>query len=293
MKISLSQYAGFCDGVKRAYNLVKRMIDDPKIKKPIFILGSLVHNQDVVKRIEKMGVKKIHVDKNIFKTLNKMKSEIGTLVITAHGMGSKIFDFTKKKSIAVVDTTCPRVIKVQRLAKIFRERDNQIVIVGEKDHKEVQGIYEWADQKAVFVETEKDFRKLKLDPKKKISVISQTTQNQEFVKKAWKYIRNKYKNVEIVDTICLTTQNRQDEMRKKAGKNDIVIVIGSPESANSTRLWEIAEEINPRSHFIERAGQIKNSWFKNCQKAWLTAGASTPKWIIDEVMEKIKNLSKE
>jgi len=293
MKISLSQYAGFCDGVERAYVMVERMIDDPKIKKPIFILGSLVHNQDVVKRIEKMGVKKIHVDRNVFKTLDKMKSKIGILVITAHGIGPKIYDFAEKKGIAVVDTTCPRVIKVQRLAKIFKERNNQIVIVGEKDHKEVQGIYEWADRKAVFVETDKEFRKLKLDPKKKISVISQTTQNQEFVKKAWEYIKNKYKNVEIVDTICLTTQNRQDEVRKKAGKNDIVIVIGSPESANSTRLWEIAEEINPRSHFIERAGQIKNSWFKNCQKAWLTAGASTPKWIIDEVMEKIKNLSKE
>lgn len=289
MKITLSQHAGFCDGVEKAYEIVRKIVRDPRIKKPVFILGSLVHNRDVVKKIEKLGVKKIHVDPKIFEILDSLKSKIGTLVITAHGMGPKIYAYARKRGIALVDTTCPRVVKVQRLAKFFLEKGNQIVIIGEREHKEVKGIYEWTKKKAQFVEKESDFGRLKLDSRKNIFVISQTTQNQEFVKKAWKYLRKKYPRVEIQNTICLATQKRQDEMRKKAKENDAVLVIGSPQSANSTRLWEIAKEINPRSYFVERSGQIKKSWLKNCGKIWVTAGASTPRWIISGVMKKLKN----
>lgn len=290
MKITLSKYAGFCDGVERAFKTVEKIASDSEIKKPVFVLGSLVHNTDVVERIEKLGIRKLKVDNDLFKTLDTMKKKIGTLVITAHGMGPKIYDFCKRKSIDLVDTTCPRVIKVQRLAKIFLDRSNQIVIVGERDHKEVRGIYEWARKKAKFVETEDDLKKLKLDPKGKISVISQTTQNQNFVRKSWKFIREKYPQAEMVDTICLTTQNRQSEIRRMSKENDVIVVIGSPESANSTRLWEIAKEINPRSYFVERSNQIKKSWFGNCGKIGVTAGASTPDWIISGVVKKLESI---
>ncbi len=285
MQITLSQYAGFCEGVDRAYNMIKKIALDPKVKKPIFVLGALVHNEDVVKSLEKLSVVTISDKKDFFKEINTLKGRIGTLAITAHGMGPKIYNFAKKKKIALVDTTCPRVIKAQRLAKLFSEKNYQLVIVGEKGHKEVEGIFEWGNKKAKFVEKEADFKKLKLDPKKKIAVLSQTTQNQEFVRHAWDVLRKKYPQVEIVDTLCLTTQNRQNEVRKKALKNDAVVVIGSPTSANSTRLWEISQEINQKSYFIERRNQLRKSWFKDCQKIWVTAGASTPTWIIEEVME--------
>jgi 4-hydroxy-3-methylbut-2-enyl diphosphate reductase len=293
MQITLSKYAGFCDGVDRAYALVKKIAADPKVKKPIFVMGSLVHNADVVRSIEKLGVKKISVDKSLFKILDARKEQIGTLVITAHGMGPQIYAYAKKQGIDLVDATCPRVIRAQRLAKVFHDKDYQIVIVGEKDHKEVRGICEWADNQAIFLQKNADFRRLKLDPRKKIAVISQTTQNQDFVKSAWIFVKNKYPQAEIVDTICLATQNRQSEAKSQAKKSDVVIVIGSPESANSTRLFEIAVAINPRSHFVERAGQLKKSWFnppRRTQKVWVTAGASTPKWITREIIEHLRKM---
>lgn len=286
MKITLSKHAGFCDGVARAFEMVEKIAKNPKTEKPIFVLGSLVHNSDVVKKIESWGAKKIDLE-----TLQKIEStKIGTLVITAHGVGPKIYELLKKKNINVIDTTCPRVIKVQRLAKLFSDRKTQIVIVGEKDHKEIKGIFGWAQNKAKIAETENALKRLKLDSQKPIAVISQTTQSQDFLDWAANYLKKKYPQAEIVDTICLATQHRQGEVKELARKNDAVVIIGSPESANSTRLFEVAEILNPKSYFIQRSGQLKKSWFKNVKKVGVTAGASTPNWIIKDVIKRLKQI---
>ncbi len=290
MEITLSQYAGFCEGVQRAYDIVEKISKDPKVKQPIFVLGSLVHNSDVVDKIEKMGVKKVHVEGPLEEFFEKIKSEVGTLVITAHGIGPEIYEIAKRHNVDLIDTTCPRVIKVQRLAKAFFQRDTQIVIIGEKNHKEVKGIYEWANKKAIFIETDEDLCGFDVDKTKKLAVLSQTTQDQEFVNRAAAQISKKYPKAEIVDSICLTTHHRQTEIKKLASENEVVVVIGSPESANSRRLWEIAQRVNPASYFVQRATEIEESWFANCQKVAVTAGASTPDWIIDEVIAKIENI---
>ena len=290
MEIKLSQYAGFCEGVQRAYDIVEKIACDPLIKRPICVLGSLVHNSDVVDKIESLGVKKVHIEEPLEDFFEKIKGEVGTLVITAHGIGPKIYQLAKQYDIDLVDTTCPRVIKVQRLAKTFFDRNTQIVIIGEKNHKEVKGIYEWAGKKAIFIETDDDLCGFDVDPKKKLAVLSQTTQDQEFVDRASAQISKKYPHAEVIDSICLTTHHRQTEISDFAKENDVIIVIGSPESANSNRLWEIAERINPKSYFIERADQLDKAWFAGCKKVAVTAGASTPSWIIEEVMEKLKKL---
>lgn len=290
MKITLSQYAGFCEGVSRAYDIVEKIAKDPEVKRPIFVLGSLVHNSDVVERIEKMGVRKIHVEGPLEDFFKKIKGEVGTLVITAHGIGPEIYDLAKKYEVPIVDTTCPRVIKVQRLAKNFFDRGTQIVIIGEKNHKEVRGIYEWAKKKAIFVETDEDLCGLVLDGEKKIGILSQTTQDQEFVERAAKSIAEKYPHAEIIDSICLTTHHRQTEAKELAKKNDVVIVIGSPESANSNRLWEISQRVNSKSYFIQGSKELKKEWFEGAKKVAITAGASTPAWIIQEVIETLKKI---
>jgi 4-hydroxy-3-methylbut-2-enyl diphosphate reductase len=290
MEITLSEYAGFCEGVQRAYDIVEKIAKDPTVKRPIFVLGSLVHNDDVVERIEKMGVKKVHVEGPLEDFFEKIKDEVGTLVITAHGIGPQIYELAKQYSVDLVDTTCPRVIKVQRLAKTFFDRNTQIVIIGEKNHKEVKGIYEWASKKAIFIETDEDLCGFDVDKNKKIAVISQTTQDQEFVDRAAAQISKKYPNCEVIDSICLTTHHRQTEIKQLANENDIVIAIGSPESANSKRLWEIAQRVNPSSYFVQRVSELKDEWFVGCKKVAVTAGASTPVWIIDEILKKIKTL---
>ena len=290
MEIILSRHAGFCGGVNRAYNMIKEAAADSKVKKPIFVLGDLVHNKDVVENIEKLGVKKMEIPERIEDIFNNPAGKIGALAITAHGMGPKIYELAKEKGIAIIDTTCPKVIKVQKLAKKFSESSCQLVVIGDYGHKEVMGICEWAGGKAVVVENENDLKNIKLNPLKKIAVISQTTQNGKKVNRIFKFIKKRYDKVKAVDTVCLATQIRQNETRKLAEGSDAVIIIGSPASANSTRLWEISKRINPRSHFIERAEDIKKEWFKNCKKVGVTAGASSPDWIIKDVVERLSDL---
>lgn len=283
MKINLSKHAGFCEGVKRAYDMIAGAVNNPQIKKPICVLGSLVHNADVVENLEKLGVKKIKVDRNLFKNLRADKNEIGTLVITAHGMGPAIYEFARKEKINLIDATCPRVIKVQRLAKVFSDRLHKLIIIGDKNHKETKGIKEWSKNTGLIVEKIGELKKLKLSSAKKITVLFQTTQNLDLLEIAGSFMKNFCPNAKILNTICLATYHRQNEVKKLAKNNDAVVVIGSPESANSTRLWEIAKKINSQSYFVERANQIKKQWFRNCERIGITAGASTPSWVIEEV----------
>jgi 4-hydroxy-3-methylbut-2-enyl diphosphate reductase len=280
MKITLSQFAGFCDGVKRAFETVSAL-DMEKVKKPVFVLGSLVHNQDVVNKIEEKGIKKIDMEK----FASSKPGEIGTLIITAHGIGPEIYKIARDKNIDVIDTTCPNVIKVQRLAQSFAKKGYKILLAGDKDHKEVKSIYEWGGGQAVIVSNMEEVKQADFAPDDKIIVLSQTTQNKDFLEKAHAYIKNKYKNAEISDTICLSTQHRQGELKKLAEENDAMVIIGSPESANSTRLYEISKSINPKSVFIARVGELPEKFFQGVKTAGVTAGASTPEWIIAEVIE--------
>jgi len=290
MKVTLSKYAGFCDGVERAYKIVKEIAKKPNVKKPIFVLGSLVHNKDVVENIEKLGVRRVEFDGKVEEIVEKIDNKIGTLVVTAHGIGPKIFEIAKKKGIDVVDTTCPKVAKVQRLAKVFFSRNHQVIIIGESRHKEVQGIHRWAMKKSLIVSNNKDVENLKLDSNKPITVISQTTQNRDWVEDIAKQIKKKYPLAEVIDTVCSTTRDRQVEAKNLAHKNDLVLVIGSPTSSNSNRLWEIAKNINDRTYFIERLEDVKEEWLTNCKNIGITAGASSPKWVIKEVVDYLEKV---
>ncbi|MDO8241244.1 MAG: 4-hydroxy-3-methylbut-2-enyl diphosphate reductase [Candidatus Moranbacteria bacterium] len=285
MKITLSQFAGFCDGVRRAFEIVQN-IDSEKIKKPVFVLGSLVHNQDVVNKIEEKGIAKI--DMQTF--LDSKAGEIGTLIITAHGAGPKIYEIAKVKGIEIIDTTCPRVIKVQRLAQVYFNRGYTIILVGDRDHKEVKSIFEWGGEKALLVSNQEELRNLDLSGLEKVVVLTQTTQSKDFVKEVVEFLKAKYPNAESLDTICLATDQRQDEIKNLARDNDGVVVIGSPDSANSNRLFEIATSVNPKTIFIERAEDLTDEWFSGLEKVAVTAGASTPDWIIEGVLARIEKL---
>lgn len=292
MNITLSKYAGFCDGVEGAYKKVKEIAKNSKVKKPIFVLGSLVHNNDVIANIEKMGIRKIDFNGSVSEVLDKLTNKIGTLVITAHGIGPKIFEVARERGIDIVDTTCPKVIKAQRLAKFFFDKNYQVIIIGEKKHKEVQGIYRWASKRASIISNKEDVKNLNLDNDKKIAVVSQTTQNKDFVDEIVSEILIKYPKAEVLDTVCLTTKNRQEEVAEIAKDNDLVFVIGSKESSNSNRLWEIAKNINNKTYFIERLTDIRQEWLDGIDRIGITAGASSPRWVIKEVVEYLEDFKK-
>lgn len=289
MKITLSKYAGFCEGVKQAYETIISAVEDPQVKKPIYVLGSLVHNADVVKSLEDLGVRKLKVDRNLFKNLRALRGKIGTLVITAHGMGPNIYEFCKKEKINLIDTTCPRVMKVQRLAKNFSKKLGKLIIVGDKHHKETQGISEWSGSTARVVEKIADLKKMKLPSAKKITVLFQTTQDLDFAEIVSAFMGNFCPNAKIMNTICLATHHRQGEVKRIAKVNEAVVVIGSPDSANSRRLWEIARRINPQSYFVENFKQIQKKWLKDIDRVGIAAGASTPEWVINDVVTYLKN----
>jgi len=282
MLVTLSQFAGFCDGVKRAFEIVTSLAEKD-VKRPVFVLGSLVHNQDVVERIEKMGIKKISVED--FRSAKK--GAVGTIIVTAHGIGPWLYEKVRENEIDIIDTTCPKVIKVQRLARYFVKKGATVILAGDKEHKEVKGIDEWGEGKTIIVSSENEVDEIDIQEEKKIVLLSQTTQNREAVKKIYERLVKKYPQAEMIDTICSTTFYRQKEVEKLARVNEAVLVIGSPESANSKRLFEIARSVNPCTYFIENASGILPQWLKGMEKIAVTAGASSPDWVIEEVLASI------
>ncbi|MDD5489482.1 MAG: 4-hydroxy-3-methylbut-2-enyl diphosphate reductase [Candidatus Moranbacteria bacterium] len=275
MKITVAKNAGFCFGVKRAYDLAKMNSFDCE---KIYMLGKLVHNGDVCAELKKKGIKEI-------KQLSEMRD--GAVIFTAHGVGPSLYEKANRNGLRIIDTTCPKVMKAQRLAQNFVKKGWQTIIFGDKNHKEVKGIKEWSKNKAIIASSLEDIKKIKFDKKKRYCLISQTTQNVAEFKKIKNYLSKNLPNFAYFNTICDSTDKRQNEVRKLAKSNDAVIIIGGLDSANTKRLFEIAKSLNPKSYLIENANQLKKSWIKNIKKVAISAGASTPEWVIQEVRKKI------
>lgn len=276
MKITVSKFAGFCSGAKRAYEMT---IENAKTNKNLHILGDLLHNQDIIKKIKSLGIKKIGSVEDVTN---------GFLIVTAHGDRKEIFDKAKNKGLNIINTTCPKVIKIQQLVKKFYNDGRPIIIFGDKNHKEVQGINGWCDNKALIISNEKDLDRVDFKKLSGAILVSQTTQKSAVFKRITKIIQDKIQNIRIFDTICDATKNRQDEIKKIAKNNDAVIVVGGKKSANSKKLFEIAQSINPKSFFIENAEELKLNNFSGLKSVGITAGASTPDWAIKEVYNKLK-----
>jgi len=276
-KITLGKHSGFCFGVRRAYDLTcvnSKDCDD------VFILGKLVHNNDVCQDLYKRGIKEIA-------SLSDIKD--GTVIFTAHGVGPGFYEKASARGLKIIDTTCPKVMKAQRLAKNFAEKKCTVLVFGDKNHKEVKSIFEWSGRKAKVIGSFEEIKKTNLNKAKKYCLISQTTQNVEEFKKIITYLKKNLKHFTHINTICPSTDDRQKEIRQLAKTNDAVIVIGGRDSANSHMLYEISKSINKKTYFIENSAQLKKSWFSGIKRVAVSAGASTPEWIIREVINKIPN----
>jgi 4-hydroxy-3-methylbut-2-enyl diphosphate reductase len=278
VKITLGKHSGFCFGVRRAYDLTcvkSKDCDD------VFILGKLVHNNDVCQDLYKRGIKEIAA-------LSDIKD--GTVIFTAHGVGPGFYEKASTKGLKIIDTTCPKVMKAQRLAKNFAEKKCTVLVFGDKNHKEVKSIFEWSGKKAKIVGSLEEVKKMKFNKAKKYCLLSQTTQNVEGFKKIIAYLRDTLKNFTYINTICPSTDDRQKEVRNLAKKNDVVIVIGGKDSANSKMLYEIAKKINKKSFFIENEKEIARIKLKDVTRIAISAGASTPEWIIKQIVSNLKKL---
>ncbi len=278
MQIELAKSAGFCFGVKRALALVEKNIK--LTKKPIMMYGHLVHNEEVIKKLISKGI-------NIVNTLQNAHQ--GTLIITAHGISPKIKkELSRRRELDLIDTTCPKVLNVHNLAKLLRDEKRQILIFGDPNHKEVLGIKGAAGDKSVVFSFIEELHKLNISKNIKYGLVAQTTKDLKKFKELEKKLREKISNIKIFNTICKTSREKQNDARRLAKKHNMILVVGSKTSANTTRLYEICFKINPNTYFINTVKGLKKEWFKNKTSVGITAGASTPDWVIDKVVKKVR-----
>ncbi|MGB2600131.1 MAG: 4-hydroxy-3-methylbut-2-enyl diphosphate reductase [Candidatus Omnitrophota bacterium] len=275
MEINIAKSSGFCFGVRRAINICKDLSGD---KKPVYILGDIVHNTFVVQELAEKGVKKIG-------KIHPKKNSI--LVIRAHGAPKKTFGRAKKCGYKIVDATCPKVKDIYKIARRL-EKGNKIIIIGDTGHDEVKGIAGQLKNKPVIIESPRKIPREKLKRVKKAAVITQSTQMIENINAVMKRLEKVIPEVRLYNTTCRTTVIKQQEIKSLPGKNDLVLIVGSPTSANTKRLYQIAKKINKKTHWIESAKDLKHAWFKRVKKVGIMAGASTPDRIVKQIVVRLK-----
>lgn len=285
MEIVVVNSAGFCFGVKRAIKMANSCAKERENDNAeIHTLGPIIHNPQVVKSLE---------DQNVFakSDVNDIKS--GTVIIRSHGVTMNEFKAANEKGLNVVDATCPFVTRVQNLVSELVKDNYYVIIVGEDDHPEVKGVLSYAEgYKNIRVAL--DISELKgMAPQEKIGVVAQTTLSIEQLKEVTSYLLELGTEVKVFNTICDATSVRQGESKEVAAKVDTMVVVGGRNSANTNRLREICSEIQPNTFHIEVADEIDPKWFENSKKIGVTAGASTPDWIIAEVVNKIEEVVKD
>ena len=280
MELILAKQAGFCFGVKRATHLAFEAADRGG---ETYTLGPIIHSPQVVKRLEEMGVKPLA-------DLNEVES--GTIIIRSHGVAADELQAAISRQLDIVDATCPFVKKAQEHVQNLSKAGYDVVVVGDADHPEVQGIVSYATGRVYVVGSGAEAAEL---PRMaKIGVVAQTTQSFENLQEVVATCLAKAGEIRVYHTICDATAVRQEEAKALAGHADCMIVIGGFNSANTKRLAEVCSELLPqRTYHIETACQIDPAWFRGVEKVGITAGASTPKWLIDDVIDRVRKIERE
>jgi (E)-4-hydroxy-3-methyl-but-2-enyl pyrophosphate reductase len=276
-KIILAESAGFCFGVKRAVD--NALTIRQKHNKPVYTLGPLIHNNDVVSHLRENDIFSLNSE-----DIDNLKSE-DVVIIRSHGVGKEVYDYLRDKNIIVEDATCPYVSNIQKKVKNYSDSGYTIIIVGDKDHPEVIGINGWCNNKAII---SKDGSNLS-DLPNKVCVVSQTTEKQANWEKVINMIAKKSKEIIAFNTICSATDIRQRNAEKLSKEVDAMIVIGGYNSSNTTKLYEICKKNCPNTFHIENAGELPDEILnsKNINIIGVAAGASTPDWIIKEAILKM------
>jgi len=280
VKIVIGESAGFCFGVKRATNMAFEATEYHHQR--ICSLGPIIHSPQLVKRLEEQGVEVVRRVEDIHG---------GVVIIRSHGVTAEEMEQIYARRLEVVDATCPFVKKAQEYAGLLSQEGYALVLVGEREHPEVRGIVSYARDGEVYVVSGRKEAE-ELPSRKRIGVVAQTTQSYENLREVIDVCLGKSQELRVYNTICDATSVRQDEARAIAGQVDLMLVIGGFNSANTTRLAQICRDIQPRTHHIETADEIAPGWFEGVSAVGITAGASTPQWIIDEVVKKASGAGK-
>ena len=279
MNVKVAETAGFCFGVQRAVDRVYELIGSDAA--PIYTLGPIIHNEEVVSDLEKKGVAVI-----CEKDLGSLKG--GTVVIRSHGVGRKIYNTIKKYGLGYVDVTCPFVLKIHKIVERESSRGAHIVIIGDPDHPEVQGICGWCQGPYTVIRNAEDAEKFNISPEKEVCVVSQTTFNYNKFQELVEIFEKKRYDKVVLNTICSATEERQMEARQIACEADTMIVIGGRHSSNTQKLYEICRKECENTYYIQTLVDLDTKPFQCIGCVGITAGASTPNNIIEEVQKHVR-----
>jgi 4-hydroxy-3-methylbut-2-enyl diphosphate reductase len=276
MKVIVAKTAGFCFGVKRAVNIAFRV--SRKKLNGVYTLGPIIHNPQVVERLRQKGIIPIEDIKK--------KKDIEALIIRTHGIPLHLSKKISSLGYEIIDATCPFVKRAQYYAKLLSEEGYQVIIMGEREHPEVKGLMSYASGDVIVVNEKNPIPRLK----NKVGIVVQTTQPLEALKRVLSHAIEYAKEIKVYNTICNSTALRLKETEEMAKKVDVMVVVGGKNSANTTQLAKLCRSLSVPTYHIETASEIKDIWFKGAKRVGITAGASTPEWIIKEVEGRIKDI---
>lgn len=279
-EVTTAKSAGFCFGVKRAVDMV---YDEAKKGERVYTLGPIIHNQQVVEDLEKKGVK-------VIDSVNDINNGYdATVIIRSHGVPEKVIKALREKNVNIVDATCPFVLKIHKIVKEASQSGKTIIIIGSDNHPEVEGIKGWCVNEPVVLESVEEAENYTVDGAKKLCVVSQTTFNYKKFKDIVDILSKKSYDIDVMNTICNATEERQTEAGTIARQSDAMLVIGGKHSSNTQKLYEICRKECENTYFIQTLDDLDLKQLQSFRSVGITAGASTPNTIIKEVQSYVRN----
>ena len=279
MKVEIDQHSGFCFGVVYAIEMAE---DYLKEYGSLYCLGDIVHNDKEVKRLQEMGLKIISHEE-----LNELRDE--TVLIRAHGEPPATYKTALENNLNLIDASCPVVLKLQNRVRQAYDEDQQIVILGKPGHAEVNGLIGQTQKEAIVISSVEEADQLELT--KPFSLFSQTTKSTRLLADVHNSLKERYSEFKFNDTICRQVSNREPELKKFARAHDVIIFVAGKKSSNGKALFQACKRENPECFFISGVEELDPSWFEQAQSVGVCGATSTPMWLMEEVSEKIRNIS--
>ena len=281
MEVNVAKTAGFCFGVKRAVDQVYEQTEKENGKK-IYTYGPIIHNEEVVKDLRSRGVEVIHSEEELAALTE------GIVIIRSHGVPKRIYDLLEERKLQYVDATCPFVKKIHNIVKKASEEGSHVIIIGNPEHPEVQGIMGWSLLPVTVIQDAEEAEQLSLPEEQKICIVSQTTFNYNKFKDLVEIISKKRYDISVLNTICNATKERQTEAKSIAKGVDAMIVIGDKHSSNTQKLFEICKKACNNTYYIRTLDDLDMNQLRSVETVGITAGASTPNKIIEEVQKNVR-----
>ncbi|GAA3971070.1 4-hydroxy-3-methylbut-2-enyl diphosphate reductase [Thermobifida alba] len=278
-KVLLAEPRSFCAGVRRAISIIELALE--RHGAPVYVRKEIVHNHYVVRQLRQRGA--------VFVDSEEEVPEGAVCVFSAHGVSPQVRRNAEDRRLDVIDATCPLVSKVHQEALRFSREERTLLLVGHADHEEVEGTYGHAPDRTVIIETVEDARQLDLPADTPVAYLTQTTLSVDETRDIIDTLRSRFTDLRgpATDDICYASQNRQDAIKAIAPRSDLVLVVGSRNSSNSNRMVEVARRMGVPAHLVPEAGELDPAWLDGVRTVGVSAGASAPETLVEELMERL------